>query len=96
MAHRRALFGDRILSMDCEGRVSDPEPAARRLLAHCRLDWDPACLRPELVRRRVDTLSIGLVRRGIHAGSRARWRRFETELRPFTDILSAAGMSPAD
>lgn len=96
MAHWNRLFGDRILSMDYEDLVSDPEPAVRRLLAHCRLDWDPACLRPELVRRRVDTLSIGQVRRGIHAGSRARWRRFESELRPFIDILSVAGLLRGD
>jgi hypothetical protein len=36
------------------------------------------------------------VRRGIHAGSRARWRRFESELRPFIDILSVAGLLRGD
>lgn len=96
MAHWDALFGDRIIRLHYEELVSDPEPTIRALLDRCGLDWDPACLRPERVDRQVETLSIGQVRRGINTGSRARWRLFEEELRPFTEILAAAGALPDD
>lgn len=96
MAHWQALFGDRIIRLHYEELVSDPEATIRALLDRCGLDWDPACLRPERVDRQVDTLSIGQVRRGINTGSRARWRVFEEDLRPFTEILAAAGALPDD
>ena len=76
--------------------MSDPEPTIRGRLEASGLEWDPACLSPERVKRRVDTLSIGQVRKSIHAGSRERWRVFEDELEPFTRRVREAGLLPED
>jgi tetratricopeptide (TPR) repeat protein len=96
MDHWKSVLGDRLVQIHYEDLVSDTEKTIRGLLDACRLDWDPACLRPELVKRRVDTLSIGQVRKSIHSGSRKRWRVFEEELEPFTTALREAGKLPAD
>jgi tetratricopeptide (TPR) repeat protein len=96
MAYWESLLGDRIVNISYEDLVSDPETKVRWLIDRCKLDWDPACLRPELVARKVQTLSIGQVRRGINTSSRARWRKFEEELRPFTEILAAEGALPKE
>jgi hypothetical protein len=77
MAHWRAtLPPGRFLELDYEDLVGDPEPAIRRLLAFCELDWDPACLQPERSDRLVSTASLWQVRQPISRSSVGRWRRY--------------------
>jgi tetratricopeptide (TPR) repeat protein len=45
MAHWRAVLPDGVmLEVSCEDLVQDPEREVGRLLAHCGLDWEDACL----------------------------------------------------
>src|SRR3546814_11015873 len=45
MAHwRERLPPGRMLEIDYEDLVADPEGCTRRLPAHAGLEWDPACL----------------------------------------------------
>jgi tetratricopeptide (TPR) repeat protein len=74
---RSALPADRFVEVDYEALVAEPEPAARRLVAACGLDWDPACLEPERNTRIVRTASKWQARQPIAAGSVGRWRRYE-------------------
>ena len=47
MAHwREALPPDRLIEVDYEALVADPEPQVRRLISACGLDWNDACLEP--------------------------------------------------
>jgi hypothetical protein len=74
-------------TIDYEALVADPEPHVRALLGFIGLPFDAACLAPEKVDRSVATASVWQVRQPIASSSVGKWRRFEQELRPFTDAL---------
>jgi tetratricopeptide (TPR) repeat protein len=90
--HWRSVCGERLLIVDYEALVADPEAASRQILAHCALPWDPACLD---FHRRDDpstTASAVQVRQPIHQRSVDRWRRFERHLEPLADRLRRQGV----
>jgi transposase-like protein len=90
MAHWRAVLPpQRFLEVDYEAVVGDLEPEARRLIAFCGLDWDPACLDFHATRRAVRTISVNQVRRPLYSSSVARWKPFERQLRPLLEALRA-------
>jgi tetratricopeptide (TPR) repeat protein len=83
MAHWRALLPATVfLDVDYEALIDDTEGQARRLLAHCGLDWDPACLDFHHTRREVRTHSAAQVRRPIYRGSMGRWKHYGDLLEP--------------
>ena len=88
MDYWKEVLGDRVIVSDYQTLVEDPEPNIRALIAQLELPWDDACLKPEAVQKRVRTLSVVQVRSGIHSGSVERWRHYEKELEPFTEIVS--------
>ena len=69
MAHWEAVLGDRLLTLDYEALVADPEPLTRRMVAHVGLEWDDACLRPHEVARTVRTASAWQVRQPVYRRS---------------------------
>jgi cytochrome c-type biogenesis protein CcmH/NrfG len=88
MAHwRRVLPPGRILEVDYEAVVQDTQGWARRLVDHCGLDWDAACLQFHTSGREVRTGSFAQVRRPIYTGSVGRWRRFAVQLAPFIEVI---------
>ena len=74
---RSVLPPDRLIDVDYEELTADPEGSARRLIAFCGLDWEPACLEPERNRDRVRTASVWQARQPIYCRSVERWRRYE-------------------
>ncbi|MEE8270756.1 MAG: sulfotransferase [Alphaproteobacteria bacterium] len=80
--HWRRVLPGRVLEIDYEDVVADAGGAARRLIAHCDLPWDAACLRFHDSARPVRTASATQVRRPIYSTSVGRWRRFEAHLAP--------------
>jgi tetratricopeptide (TPR) repeat protein len=83
MAHWRAVLPQGVmLEIDYEHVVADVEGQARRILAHCGLDWNEACLDFHRVRRPVKTASAAEVHRPIYQSSVGRWRRYGESLRP--------------
>lgn len=89
MAHWRSVLPPgRLFEVDYEAVVGDLETWARRLIAHCGLEWDSACLRFHQSGREVRTASFAQVRRPIYGGSVGRWRPFARHLRP---LLAALG-----
>ena len=83
MAHwRRVLPPGRVLDVHYEDVVDDVEGAARRILAHCGLDWDARCLDFHRTERSVQTASAAQVRKPIYRDAIARWRRYERFLGP--------------
>lgn len=78
--HWRAVTPHTFMDLSYEGLVDDQEGATRRLLEHCGLPWDPACLTPERTERAVTSASAVQVRSPVHRSSIGRWRRFERQL----------------
>jgi tetratricopeptide (TPR) repeat protein len=69
-----------LLEVDYEETVADLEGVARRLVAFCGLEWDPACLAFHENRRPVRTASVSQVRQPIYQRSVARWKHYENAL----------------
>jgi tetratricopeptide (TPR) repeat protein len=83
MSHwQRVLPPGRILEVKYEDVVADLEGQARRLVAHCGLEWAPRCVDFHQTSRPVRTASAVQVRQPIYNESVARWRRYGSSLRP--------------
>jgi hypothetical protein len=79
---RELLPGDVMLDVRYEDVVDDLERQARRILAHCGLPWDDACLDFHLTKRAVKTASVNQVRKAIYRDSVGRWRPDDAVLAP--------------
>jgi len=82
MDHWKHASPMRIVDVEYEALVRDPEAGVRELLSAVNLDWDPRCMQPHLSKRQVRTVSDWQVRRPIHTGSVQRWRAYEEQLAP--------------
>jgi len=98
MAHWRAVLPDGVmLEVRYEDVVDDLEGQARRLVAHCGLPWDDACLTFHTTQRPIRTASVAQVRQPIYGSSVARWKPYEHLLAPLIEALGSddrAGVSP--
>ena len=68
--------------------------AGRRLIAHCGLEWDDACLKFYESKREVRSASFAQVRRPIYTASAGRWRPFARHLGPLLDALGPPWNAP--
>ena len=71
-----------MLEVQYEEVVADLEGQARRIVAHCGLEWDPRCLDFHKTERPVRTASVAQVRQPIYKSSVGRWRAYEPFLGP--------------
>jgi tetratricopeptide (TPR) repeat protein len=93
MEHWRSVLPPGVmLEVQYEELVADLEGHARRILAHCGLEWHEACLAFYKTDRSVLTASAIQVRKPIYRGSIGRWRRHEAQLQPLLQELK--GVSP--
>lgn len=83
----RVLPPGRILSVDYESVVSEPETQLRRLLSYCGLPYDASCLEFQSLHRAVTTASASQVRKPIYRSSVGRWRHYRHHLKPLADAL---------
>lgn len=91
MDHWRAVLPPgAMLDVAYEAVVGDVEAEARRIVEHCGLPWDAACLRFYETRRAVHTASVTQVRRPIYRGSIGRWRPAPDKIRPLLEGLEGA------
>tara|TARA_R110000787_G_scaffold3020_4_gene11819 strand:+ start:72582 stop:74147 length:1566 start_codon:yes stop_codon:yes gene_type:complete len=82
MAMWDKLFPGLVLQLSYEQLVADQEKQTRRLLEHCGLDWDEACLTFHENSAAVATPSAAQVRRPINADAIGKWRTHEAALQP--------------
>jgi Sulfotransferase family len=95
MAHwHNVLPADVMIDVQYEDLVDNPEREARRMLAHCGLEWDERCLSFTETARPVRTASAAQVRRPIYRGSVGRWRPYAALLKPLVDGLDLSPLSP--
>jgi tetratricopeptide (TPR) repeat protein len=93
MAHwRRVLPAGVMLEVQYEEVVADVETQARRIIDHCGIDWDDACLAFHNSGRAVRTFSSPQVRRPIYRDSIGRWRPHAARLAPLLDELADTGI----
>jgi tetratricopeptide (TPR) repeat protein len=77
--------------VDYHETVADLESVARRLVAACGLDWEPACLEFHRTERPVRTASLAQVRQPVYQRSLARWKHYGA---PLADLF--AGLPPGE
>ncbi len=89
MSYWNSLLPGEILELSYENMVADTEAQSRRLVEHCHLDWEEACLNFHKTKRVINTASTAQVRQPIYTSSVQAWKKYETELQPLTQILKA-------
>ena len=75
------------MEVDYEDLVANPEKVTRNVISFVGLDWQDACLHPNLNPKAVRTPSLWQVRQPIYSGSVERWRRYEPWLGVFRELL---------
>ena len=93
MRHWQSLFPGLVFDVSYEDLVDNQERVSKDFIAHCGLDWEPACLEFDRSSAPVSTASAAQVRKPIYRDALARWRRFETQLEPLIARLREAGVA---
>ena len=78
-----------VLSVRYEDMVSDPQSVARRVMEHCGLPFDPACVDIESNRTPSATASSSQVREPLHVRGIGAWRRYAEPLEETRAWLAA-------
>lgn len=91
MDHWSQHLAQRILHIDYDRFVTDPQAEARRLVDFCGLNWDERCLQIEQRTGSVATASMAQVREPVYQSSRERWRCYERWLQPMCEQLHGKG-----
>ena len=93
MAHWRDVLPGRIFDIDYDRMVAEPEAEARRVAAHCGLDFRENMIRVERSGGAVATASSNQVRQGIVRNRGGLWRAYERQLAPMQERLAAHGLT---
>ena len=76
-----------MLEVQYEDVVDDLEGQARRIVAHCGLEWDERCLAFDKADRPVRTASFAQVRQPIFRSSIGRWEPYREHIQPLLEAL---------
>ena len=87
MKHWHKVLPGRIFDSQYETLVDNQEEQSRKLIAHCGLAWDAACLNYTENERSVITISRWQVRQPIYKSSMKRWKPYEKHLGPLIAAL---------
>jgi len=90
MRHWNAVLPGRVLQVNNEDLIDDPEGQIRRLLDHCRLPFEDACLNFHQTARSVRTPSSEQVRRPVNRDGVDQWKPYAQWLGPLRDALGDA------
>lgn len=82
MATWISILGDRILTIDYETLVADPESQAKSIIDYIGLDWDPACLEFHKQKRVIKTASLHQARNAVYSSSADRYLNYQKHLGP--------------
>lgn len=87
MAHWNRVLPGRIYDIHYESLVSNPQLEIEKLLQHCKLEWEKACMEHDKSTHITTTASYDQVRQPINTKSVERWRRYEKQLAPLRAAL---------
>ena len=90
MEHWDRVLPGRVLRVHYEDVVDDLEGSVRRILEHCALPPEPACLTFYRTERSIHTASSEQVRQPIFREGLDQWRHFEPWLDPLREALGDA------
>lgn len=90
MDHWDRVLPGKVLHLSYEALVSDLDGNVRRLLEHCGLPFESACLSFHETRRSIRTASSEQVRQPLYSSGVGYWRHFEKELEPLRRALGAS------
>jgi tetratricopeptide (TPR) repeat protein len=90
MRHWDEVLPGRVLKVAYEDVVEDLDGGVRRMLAHCGLDFEPACLAFHETRRSVRTPSSEQVRQPLGREGLTQWQNYARWLEPLRDVLGDA------
>lgn len=90
MRHWEEVLPGRVLRVQYEDVVDDLDGVVRRMLTHCDLPFEPACLSFHETRRSIRTPSSEQVRRPIGREGLDQWRNYAPWLAPLRDALGDA------
>jgi tetratricopeptide (TPR) repeat protein len=82
MHHWQQTFPGEILELNYEDVVDDLEGSARKMLDYIGVAWQPEVLKFNELERTVKTASVWQVRQPIYKTSKAKWKRYETNIAP--------------
>jgi hypothetical protein len=90
MDHWHAVLPEGIMiDVRYEDLVSNFEHEARRIVSHCGLEWDDACLDFHKTERLVRSETPVQVRQPIYRSAIGRWQRYGDHLQPLLHALQA-------
>ena len=89
MDHWDHVLPGKVLRVQHEDVIADLEGQVRRILDHCGLAFEPACLDFHETDRAVRTASSEQVRQPINTKGLDAWKKFEPHLKPLKDALGA-------
>ena len=87
MDHWDEVLPGKVLHLQYEQLIREPEAQIRRLLSHCSLPFEPACLSFHETKRAVRTASAEQVRQPLYTSGVGYWRHFEAQLAPLRRAL---------
>jgi tetratricopeptide (TPR) repeat protein len=87
MDHWDAVLPGRVLKVQYEDVVRDLDTEVRRILQHCGLPFEPACLDFHASKRSVNTASSEQVRLPIYGDAVGFWKNYESHLAELKQIL---------
>ncbi len=89
MNHWRSVVTAPFVEVDYEETVDDLEGVARRVIAACGLQWEPACLEFHRTERPIRTASVTQVRQPVYKQSVGRWKNYQDSLADLFGALPA-------
>jgi tetratricopeptide (TPR) repeat protein len=87
MDHWDTVLPGRVLHVQYEDLIRDPESNIRRLLAHCGLPFEAGCLAFHETQRAVRTASAEQVRQPLYRSGVGYWQNFAGQLEPLRQAL---------
>ena len=93
MDHWHRVFPGGLLTVQYEAVVADLDAQVHRLLDHCGLAFEEACLRYHEQDRAVRTASSEQVRQPIYRDALSLWEHYREHLQPLETLLKRQGVS---
>jgi hypothetical protein len=93
MQHWGNVLPDVVYTLEYERLVDDFEPEVRRLLEHCGLGFEDACLRFHENKSASTTASTVQVRQPVYRSSVGKWRQYREQLAPLITKLEDEGIA---